>query len=214
VPKFLKEKILGAAAGAVYTLLSATWRYRLHFLDSAPPVDFRLKNPDRSSIFAHWHGDELALIGFCRHSKVLTFASESRDGTIMATALKSMGFHIIRGSSTRGGTRALVSMLKELKKDHYYVSFAIDGPNGPRHKAKPGIHLIAYKSGLPIYQCLVHCRRKWDFPNSWNKTYLPKPFAAISLYFYCISQSTKDNREEVLQALNSRTEIDPTVEDI
>ena len=208
MPTLLKQKILGTVAGAVYSLLSSTWRYRVHFLDNAPPVDFRRKNLDQSHIFAHWHGDELALIGLCKHSKVLTFSSESKDGTIMATALKVMGFHVIRGSSTRGGTRALVSMLKELRKDHYYVSFAIDGPNGPRHKAKPGIHLIAYKSGAPIYQCLVDCRSRWDIPNTWNKTYLPKPFARISLYFYCISESTKDNREEVLQALNSRTEID------
>jgi lysophospholipid acyltransferase (LPLAT)-like uncharacterized protein len=118
-----------------------------------------------------------------------------------------LGIEVIRGSSTSGGTRALVAMLRKLNEGHYYVPFALDGPNGLRFEAKPGVHFFAYKAGIPLYQCLVTCNRKWQIPNTWNKAYVPKPFAKIDLYLYPMPQATKSNRDEVLRAFNSRTTI-------
>lgn len=200
-----QHTLLGYLAGALYRLYSATWRYHITFPERSTPIDLRTKNPDQSCVFGHWHGDELALIGFCRYAKYLALSSQSKDGSIMAAALKVMGIEVARGSSSRGGTRALVSMIRRVRKDKFYVSFAVDGPTGPRHKAKPGIHLFASKSDLPLYQCVTRCNRKWDIPNTWNKTYLPKPFAKIYLYFYELPKATKDNRDQVLAIFDSRT---------
>ncbi len=197
--------LLGKVAGWFYRCYSATWSYRVSFPESSTVVDLETKNPSGSYAFGHWHGDELALIGFCRHSKFLTMASQSRDGTIMATALKIMGFHIARGSSTRGGMRGLVTMIRKVKKENFFVSFAVDGPTGPRHQAKPGVHLFAAKAGLPLYQCVVRCDRKWVFRKTWNQTYLPKPFARIHLYFYELPMPTLENRDQILNIFNSRT---------
>ncbi|RPI73033.1 MAG: DUF374 domain-containing protein [Desulfobacteraceae bacterium] len=204
---FNRYELLGALAGLFYRLYSSTWSYRVHFVEKAAPVDFYTKHPDQSFVFGHWHGDELALIGICKHSKFLTLSSQSKDGTIMAAGLKVMGFEVVRGSSTRGGMRGLVAMLKKLSEGHYYFSFALDGPNGPRFEAKAGAHLFAYKTGLPLYQCLVTCNRKWNIPNTWNKSYLPKPFAKVDLYFYPVPRATKSNRDEVLKVFNSRTMV-------
>jgi lysophospholipid acyltransferase (LPLAT)-like uncharacterized protein len=200
-----RHTLLGYLAGALYRLYSTTWSYRVSFPDGSAPIDLWTKTPGRSCVFGHWHGDELALIGFCRYAKYLALSSQSKDGSIMAAALKVMGLDVARGSSSRGGTRALVSMIRMVKNNHYYVSFAVDGPTGPRHKAKPGIHLFASKSDLPIYQCVTRCDRKWDIPNTWNKTYLPKPFAKISLYFYELPKATKTNRDTILSLFDSRT---------
>jgi lysophospholipid acyltransferase (LPLAT)-like uncharacterized protein len=201
-PKYTR---LGTLAGFLYKLYSSTWAYRVTFPQGSTPFDYRTKAPKRSLVIGHWHGDELAQISFCRYAKYLALASHSKDGTIMAAALKVMGLEVARGSSSRGGTRALVSMIRIIKRSHFYVSFAMDGPTGPRHVAKPGIHLFASKAQLPIYQCLAKCQRKWDFPNTWNKTYLPKPFARIHLYFYELPLVHSENREEILALINSRT---------
>ncbi len=206
---FNRYALLGTLAGLFYRLYSSSWSYKVHFVENAAPVDFYNKHPDKSFVFSHWHGDELALIGICKHSKFLTLSSQSKDGTIMAAGLKVMGFEVIRGSSTRGGMRGLVAMLKKLNEKNYYFSFALDGPNGPRFEAKAGAHLFAYKAGLPLYQCLVTCNRKWNIPNTWNKSYLPKPFAKIDLYFYPMPQATKNNRDAVLKVFNSRTSVSP-----
>jgi lysophospholipid acyltransferase (LPLAT)-like uncharacterized protein len=203
--------MLGTLAGLFYRLYSSTWSYKVYYLDGARPIDFHTRHPKQSYALGHWHGDEFALIGFCRHSRFLTLASKSKDGAIMAAGLKVMGFEVIRGSSTRGGTRALVDMVKKLREGNYLTAFALDGPNGPRFEAKPGIHLIAYKAGLPLYQCLVTCNRKWNIPNTWNKAYVPKPFARIDLYFYPMPPAMKRNRDEILKLFNSRTEAGPAM---
>lgn len=198
---------LGTAAGILYRIYSSTWTYRVTFPEGATPFDYRTKNPKKSLVIGHWHGDELALISFCRYAKHLALSSYSKDGTIMAAALKVMGLEVVRGSSSRGGTRALVSMIRLIRKEPFYASFAMDGPTGPRHRAKPGIHMFAAKAKLPLYQCLVKCRRKWVLHKTWNKTYMPKPFARIHLYFYELPAVLGDNREEILSIINSRTRV-------
>jgi hypothetical protein len=202
-----RYELLGTLAGFFYRLYSSSWSYRVHFVENARSLDFYTKHLDQSYAFGHWHGDELALLGICKHAKYLTLCSQSKDGAIMAAGLKMLGIEVIRGSSTRGGTRALVAMLKKLNKGKYYVPFALDGPKGLRFEAKPGVHLLAYKAGVPLYQCLVTCNRKWQIPNTWNKAYLPKPFAKIDLYLYLMPQATKSNREEILKLFNSRIAV-------
>ncbi len=203
--KNFKYSLIGYLAAFVYWILCSTWRYRVQWLDGMSPVDIRTRNPKTSLLFAHWHGDELALLGLCRHSKFLTFSSKSKDGTIMAAALRVFGFRVIRGSSTRGGVSALISLIKVLRREKYYVSFAIDGPNGPRHQAKDGIYFVSKKLRLPIIQGLVRCDSRWDIPNTWNKAYLPRPFARIDVYLYPVPWATDDNQEEITRLLNSRT---------
>lgn len=123
----------------------------------------------------------------------------------MAAALKVMGMDVVRGSSSRGGMRGLVSMIRMVKKKNYFVNFAVDGPRGPRHMAKSGFHLFALKTNLPIYQCIVHCDRKWVFDNTWNKAVLPKPFAKVFVYLYELPKATGENRDQIIEAFNSRT---------
>lgn len=201
-----KNTLIGIIAGLLYRLYSTTWSYRVSFSENTIPVNLKTRHPESSCVLGHWHGDELALIGYCRGSKFLTLSSQSKDGTIMAAALKIMGFKVARGSSSRGGTRGLVTMIRMIRSENFFVSFAVDGPTGPRHKAKPGAHLFAAKTNLPLYQCVVKCDRKWIFTKSWNQAYIPKPFANIHLYFYELPKPTPKNRDEALAFFDSRTQ--------
>lgn len=199
-----KYKVAGYLAGIGYAVISTTWKYDFVYDKELVPFDLSQKRPKRSVIIAHWHGDELALIGMGKKLTFLTFASQSKDGTIIATALKMFGFKVIRGSSSRGGSRALVAMIRALREERYYVSFTLDGPQGPRHRAKPGVYYIAYKAGISIVQCNVTCNRSWQIPNTWDKEYIPKPFARITLTFHPVPRASKENKTEVLRMLNSR----------
>ena len=134
---------------------------------------------DRQPILlAHWHGDELVLLSTVRRYRVATIASQSKDGELMAKILSWMGARTSRGSSTRGGVQALKGLIR-LLKDGGACSFAVDGPKGPIYKVKPGIFEIARMISAPIYSAGVCCDRAWHFPKSWNKTFLPKPFANV-----------------------------------
>lgn len=157
-----------------YRTLSWTWRVRIIEPDSLIS-DLKDRRP---FVLAHWHGDELVLLSIITRYRLATIASTSKDGELMATILKWLGVKLSRGSSTRGGVQALKGLLR-LVKDGYNCSFAVDGPKGPLHKVKPGVFELSRTISAPIYSAGVCCDRAIHFPKSWNKTYLPKPFAKI-----------------------------------
>lgn len=157
-----------------YRTLSWTWRVRLIEPDSLLQ-DLKDRKP---FVLAHWHGDELVLLSIITRYRLATIASTSKDGELMATILKWLGVKLSRGSSTRGGVQALKGLLK-LVKDGYNCSFAVDGPKGPIYKVKPGVFELSRTISAPIYAAGVYCDRAIHFPKSWNKTFLPKPFAKV-----------------------------------
>jgi lysophospholipid acyltransferase (LPLAT)-like uncharacterized protein len=157
-----------------YRTLSWTWRVRV-----IEPESLLTELKERKPfVLAHWHGDELVLLSLITRYRLATIASTSKDGELMATILKWLGVKLSRGSSTRGGVQALKGLLR-LVKDGYNCSFAVDGPKGPLHKVKPGVFELSRMISAPTYAAGVYCDRAIHFPKSWNKTYLPKPFAKI-----------------------------------
>ncbi|WP_413585861.1 lysophospholipid acyltransferase family protein [Bdellovibrio sp. HCB274] len=157
-----------------YRTLSWTWRVRLF-----EPESLKKSLENRSPVvLAHWHGDELALLSIVKRYRIATIASQSKDGELMATVLKWMGAKTSRGSSSRGSVQALKGLLR-LVKDGGNCSFAVDGPKGPLHKVKPGVFELSRMIHGPIYAAGVYVDRAVYFPRSWNKTFLPKPFAKV-----------------------------------
>ena len=153
-----------------------TWRLEVHVADEMKKA---LKEK-RPFILAHWHGDEIALLQTFRTFPLATIVSTSQDGNMMDKIIRWLGGATTRGSSTRGGVGALVGLFKLIKQG-WNCSFAIDGPKGPIYKAKPGVFEVSQRLQLPIYAGGVSCDRAWHFPKSWNKTYLPKPFAKVTI---------------------------------
>jgi lysophospholipid acyltransferase (LPLAT)-like uncharacterized protein len=100
--------------------------------------------------------------------------SESFDGEYIARFIQRFGFGAIRGSSSRGGARALVEMIKTVRKE-YPMGFAVDGPRGPRYEVKPGPVILAKKSGNPIVPFVIETRHHWQV-KSWDRMQIPKPF--------------------------------------
>jgi lysophospholipid acyltransferase (LPLAT)-like uncharacterized protein len=172
----LKQTLLGMLAWLLYKTLSLTWR-----TTREEPEAMRTALRDRRPIIlAHWHGDELALLQLVRHYRLVTLASPSKDGRIMATVLRLMGARVAVGSSSRGGVAGLKALLR-LAREGNNVSFAVDGPRGPIYKLKPGVLETARVLDCPVFYASVSCDRAFHLHRSWNRAFLPKPFARIEI---------------------------------
>lgn len=171
-----RSKFFAWIVWAFYRLWISTWRISIVESDSLK----KQKTTNKPWVIAHWHGDELALICFCRFYKVATITSTSKDGELMNNVLNLLGVKTSRGSSTRGGVGALKGIIR-IARTGYCPVVAVDGPKGPFHKAKPGVFEISRMLDLPIISVGVSCSRKYTFEKSWNKTYLPLPFSKLVL---------------------------------
>jgi lysophospholipid acyltransferase (LPLAT)-like uncharacterized protein len=162
----------------LYKALYFTWRIQIH--ESEDLQRARKENTPR--VYAHWHGDELGILYLLEPYKSCAMISTSSDGAIMDRLVRLLGAETSRGSSTRGGISALRGILR-LAKDGWSPSVAVDGPKGPYHKVKAGVFEIAKLTEAEIFPLTVACSNAWIFRKAWNKTYLPRPFARLSVVF-------------------------------
>ncbi len=172
----MKNLLISYLIFGLYKIFQWTWR-----LENIAPESLKAQMQNKKAcILAHWHGDEIALLQFFSIYKVATIVSTSKDGEMMNRLVTWMGGATSRGSSTRGGVGALKGLFRLIQQG-WNCSFAVDGPKGPIYKVKPGIFEVSKRMEIPIYLAGVHCDRAFHFPKSWNKTYLPKPFAKIKV---------------------------------
>ncbi len=65
-------------------------------------------------------------------------ASDSKDGQIITEVLERIGCEVARGSSTRGGLKAMLGVARIMRKKGKIGAITMDGPKGPRHEVKSG----------------------------------------------------------------------------
>ena len=139
---------------------------------------------NESYIFVAWHGDLLAqpMNYFANRPNgvVKTMISQSKDGEIIAKVYSLLGVESIRGSSSKGATKALISTIREIKSG-VDVALTPDGPRGPRHTVADGVIAIAQKSAARIVVLNTKPTVYWQF-ESWDKFILPKPFGRIDFF--------------------------------
>jgi lysophospholipid acyltransferase (LPLAT)-like uncharacterized protein len=127
-------------------------------------------------VLALWHGQMLPLLTTHRDSGIAVLISEHRDGEIIARVAKAFGVGTVRGSTSRGGSRALLEMVAFLRRGGE-VAITPDGPRGPRHRFAPGALVAAHRAGVPVVGMAAHADRAWRL-RSWDVFEIPKPFAA------------------------------------
>jgi lysophospholipid acyltransferase (LPLAT)-like uncharacterized protein len=128
-------------------------------------------------IYATWHDRIFLGTYFLRNRGIVFLTSRSFDGEYIARFLLRFGFGVIRGSSTRGGARALVEMVREMKRG-LPMGFTIDGPKGPRYLVKSGAAMLARKTSNPILPFIVTPKRFFTI-NSWDRLQIPMPFTRV-----------------------------------
>jgi lysophospholipid acyltransferase (LPLAT)-like uncharacterized protein len=126
-------------------------------------------------IYPFWHRCVFPSAWIFRKRKLAVMTSRSLDGEFIARVIQRLGFVPIRGSSSRGGQRALLEMQTYVDSG-MGAAFTIDGPRGPRYVAKRGPVYLAKATGVAITPFYVAVEKKWTF-NSWDRFVLPVPFS-------------------------------------
>lgn len=163
--------------GWLIRLLGMTWRIRR--VGAASFDALRARKEPFIAVF--WHGEILPVTWVHRGMGFAALISRHDDGEIIARVVEGLGLNTLRGSTTRGGVRALLESARLLEQG---VSLAItpDGPRGPRHVFTPGALIVAQRSGRPIVLIGVTASRAWR-ARSWDRHLVPKPFAKVTVSY-------------------------------
>lgn len=162
------------AATLFIRLLGPTLRYEFSVEPGGPP-----EGKFHPTIFAFWHRCIIPACYAFRGMNIAVMTSSSFDGEYIARIIQKFGYRPIRGSSTRGGVRALREMHQEIKEGRS-TAFTIDGPLGPVFVAKPGPVLLARNTQAPIAAFYMAVERAWVL-NSWDRLMIPKPFSRVNV---------------------------------
>ncbi len=127
------------------------------------------------AVMVFWHRSVFPATYFYRKRGIAVMTSQSFDGEYIARIIERFGFSAVRGSSSRGGVRALLGMHKIIDNGQS-VAFTIDGPRGPIYLAKPGPVLLARNTEVPIYCFYIAVEKAWVL-KTWDQFMIPKPFS-------------------------------------
>ena len=139
----------------------------------------RFEGEGRRPIMAFWHGRVLTATYYFRQRGIVVMISENFDGEWIARIIERFGFRTSRGSTSRGGRRALLQLKREMDRGRP-SGFAVDGPRGPARKAQPGAVWLAKLTGNPVVPFHMEASRYWSL-KSWDRTQIPKPFSTVAL---------------------------------
>lgn len=126
------------------------------------------------AIFTFWHGRIFPATYYWRNRGIVVMTSMNRDGESIAQCIQRFGYGAARGSSSRGGFKALAQMARDIRHGRD-TAFTIDGPRGPRYIAKQGPVLLAMKTGAAIFCFHISMKRKIQL-KSWDEFQIPLPF--------------------------------------
>ncbi len=165
-------------AGAfLFRSLAATWRIRTHDAEGLHAA----RAAGQRVIFALWHGELLPLLWQHRGERVALVISEHKDGEIIARIAESLGYETVRGSSSRGGGRALIGLMRQIDAG-FDGAVTPDGPRGPAHVFAPGAAIAAQRTGALIVPIRAAASRAWRL-KSWDRFLVPKPFARVDVSY-------------------------------
>jgi lysophospholipid acyltransferase (LPLAT)-like uncharacterized protein len=168
--------VVAALVGPLLSLLARSWRVELtgHF------VAWReLADQPAPYVLLAWHEALLPLLWFHRGRGMTIVVSEGKEGRYLAEYAKRLGYREARGSSSRGGVRALLSAVRALRNGGS-AAFTPDGPRGPRRVFKGGGVLAAQRARAPIVPVHASAARAWRL-RSWDRMLIPKPFARVRI---------------------------------
>ena len=162
---------IGLSASWVIRAFGATWRVR-----NAGAFD----RVHHDRIYALLHGQMLLPSFAFRRVRPVILISRHGDGEMIAQAIERLGYHTVRGSSTRGGGQAAQELIESWADRPWVIT--PDGPKGPRGSVKEGLIRLAADSGRaiqPICSAASSCKQF----SSWDRFVLPLPFSRIAVHF-------------------------------
>ena len=184
---------ISAAGVPIIASLGATLTWKAEGLEH-----LKFEGSGRRPIMAFWHGRVLTATYYFRRRDIVVMISENFDGEWIARIIESFGFRTSRGSTSRGGQRALLQ-LKRAMEQGFPAGFAVDGPRGPAKTAQPGAIWLAKLTGNPVVPFHMEASSYWSL-KSWDRTQIPKPFSTVALAVGTPIDVPREADEAVLEA--------------
>ena len=166
---------LAAAASAVVGAWVLALRATIRIREIHPERERSLKARRVPFVYTLWHGRMVLCILAHLHEDIVTMASRSRDGEVIARWLIRNGYVPVRGSTGKGGRAALQEMIDLVRAGHA-AALTIDGPQGPPRVVQAGVIRLARETGAWILPFTGSSSRPW-FLRSWDRYLVPKPFS-------------------------------------
>jgi hypothetical protein len=173
--KRLQARLISMAGYRLIQLLGSTLRWKTEGLEHFD----RIVDGGFQPIMAFWHGRILPATYYFRDRGIVVITSENFDGEWIAGIIERFGYGTARGSTSRGGRKALLQLTRDLEAGRP-AGFTIDGPRGPARVAQPGAVWLAKATGHPVLPFHLEADRHWTM-NSWDRTQIPKPFSTVAI---------------------------------
>ena len=173
--KRLQAKFIAAVGYRLVSALGSTLRWKTEGLEHYDAIVAGGRQP----VMAFWHGRILPATYYFRGRGIVVITSENFDGEWIAGIIERFGYGTARGSTSRGGRRALLQLTRDMAAGQP-AGFTIDGPRGPARIAQPGAIWLAKATGNPVLPFHLEADRHWTM-NSWDRTQIPKPWARVAL---------------------------------
>jgi lysophospholipid acyltransferase (LPLAT)-like uncharacterized protein len=200
---WVKRAQVAVIAGLGYPLINAlghTLRWRVEGLQHLEQVQASGRQP----VMAFWHGRILPATFYFRRRGIVVITSENFDGEWIARIIERFGYGTARGSTSRGGRKAILQLVRDLKAGRP-AGFTLDGPRGPARVAQAGAVWLASTTGNPVLPFHLEASSQWSLP-SWDRTQIPKPFSTVALAVGEPMEVPGDASSEVLE--QSRQELE------
>jgi lysophospholipid acyltransferase (LPLAT)-like uncharacterized protein len=180
-------------------LIGPTLRYSISWEEPPTPPH---ATHEKRVIYSFWHRAVFASAWLWRKTGIAVMVSRSFDGEYIARIIEKLGFVAVRGSSSRGGAKALLGLRSQLEQGNLVV-FTIDGPRGPKYVAKPGPVLLSRTSALPMAAFYVALSDAWVL-NTWDALMIPKPFSKALVRFSAKLQVPTDADDAQMAEFHSQ----------
>ncbi|MDP1571442.1 MAG: lysophospholipid acyltransferase family protein [Vicinamibacterales bacterium] len=174
--KRVEVALIAAALAPLVGLLGRSYRWQCEGQAHLDAVTAAGQQP----ILALWHGRILPAVYFLRDRGIVAITSENYDGEWIARLMRRFGYRASRGSTSRGGARALRQLLGDVKGAP--AAFTVDGPRGPSRVAQPGAVWLSKATGNPVLPFHIEAARGWEL-GSWDRTLVPRPFTRVAIVF-------------------------------
>ncbi len=182
-----------------------SWTFRLRVENEKEWMD-HLRSGGRV-LLCVWHQQFFSLIRYFKEYAPLQpslMISQSKDGELIAGVANLTGWHTVRGSSSRGGRKALVKMIRQLQTNGL-AAHILDGPRGPAGVVKEGAVYLAQGAGAVIVPVHMVAENAWIF-NSWDQFLLPIPFSKVTIKYGDMIQLEPDAEKNMVEKQRFRIE--------
>ena len=196
-------KLGGLLGTSVIRAWMSTLDYKAVYYD--PTVDPASPQCDGRYIYIFWHEYIPFPLYIRQHCNISMLLSRHQDAEMLSHAARMMGFGFVRGSTNRGGVKALRELLAA--GQHMHLTMTPDGPRGPRRQLAPGAVFLASKLQMPLILVGFGYDRPWRFRHAWDQFAVPRPGSRARLVFSSPIHVPRKLGRETLEHYREKIEI-------